>query len=514
MKVNATHFQTLSKLLLLLCLMAFATGLSAQVRLSVQGLVKKSDGTALADGNYDLSFRFYDAEVGGGALATETVTTEINGGVYSAILGGGGGLDMLPFDKAYYVSVAVDGGTELLPRIALSAAPYAVSLQGANNKFPSTGTVKADAIEVAPSGAVSAPTVNATTVNASGDVTANRVLTKTGAFGGYVFQGSGSNDGIISPADNEVSVYTNGSERLKVTDAATTAKGPLFSDNKIITNSTNGGFSFSADGAYDTGLFSGGADSRCDILSNGFKVAKFGTNEVVLENTGFVKLASSGGIQISAGNDVTISGSGGGSNSSFGVGGAIVMNLGAAIGPTGYLYINGMKPKGTTGNPRNLAIDMINGRVFEESSSRRYKKNIRPLQEDFSLLLKAQPRIYNRFEDPADIDTTKYFEIGYIAEEIDSIGLRRVVQYNNEGQIDGVDYTKMILYAVEVLKTQHADIDKLKAEVAALTAEKNALRTENASLRTDAQNQQANFGKQLDELSRRLKSLETAASNR
>ena len=91
MKSNAFATQFFTKLLLLFFLTAFATGLSAQVKLSVQGLVKKSDGTALPDGNYDLSFRFYDAETGGAALATETVTTEINGGVYSAILGGGGG---------------------------------------------------------------------------------------------------------------------------------------------------------------------------------------------------------------------------------------------------------------------------------------------------------------------------------------------------------------------------------------------------------------------------------------
>ena len=87
------------------------------------------------------------------------------------------------------------------------------------------------------------------------------------------------------------------------------------------------------------------------------------------------------------------------------------------------------------------------------------------------------------------------------------------MEYTN-GIVDGVNYEKMILYAVEVLKVQHADIEQLKAEVAALTAEKNALRTENTSLRADAQNQQANFGKQLDEITRRLKSLETAASNR
>lgn len=489
-----------------------AVSLQAQ-KLSVQGLLKKGDGTSLPDGNYTMKFNFYDTN-GNFVAAVTTNDVPVSGGVYSALLDASSATpsNTLNFSTEYLVGLVVNGGTELTPRITMSAAPYALALNGSSNKFPSFGTVKADAMDVA--GAVAAASVTAT-----GNVSANRALANTGTVGGYVFNGTtGSNDGVISPTDNEVSIYTNGSERLKVSNTSTTVNGnqtvtgnltvngTVFSDNKIVTNSANGGFSFSADGAYDTGLFSGGVDGRCEIKSNTTTVAKFSTSEVVVENVSFAKIASNG--------DVQLAGISGGNPTSISLGGAISLNLGPANNNNGHLYINGVKPKGTTGNARNIAIDLSNGRVFEESSSRRYKKNIRPLQENFSLLLKAQPRIYNRYEDPADIDTAKYFEIGYIAEEIDSIGLRRVVQYNNEGQIDGVDYTKMILYAVEVLKMQHADIEKLKAEVAALTSEKNALRTENAQLRADAQKRAADTDKQMTEINRRLRSLEVAASNR
>ena len=184
------------------------------------------------------------------------------------------------------------------------------------------------------------------------------------------------------------------------------------------------------------------------------------------------------------------------------------MDVGTANTSNGQYYMNNMKAKTGGGNFKTVQINLNNGVVQYDNSTRRYKYNIKPLEDDFSLILKSQPRIYTR--QPNETIT----EIGYIAEEMDSIGLQHLVQRDKDGVVDGFDYTKMVLYTVEILKTQHTDIEKLKAEVAALTTEKNALRTENTSLRADVQNQQANFGKQLDELSRRLKSLETAASNR
>lgn len=175
---------------------------------------------------------------------------------------------------------------------------------------------------------------------------------------------------------------------------------------------------------------------------------------------------------------------------------------------SGNLHLHNMKPKGTTGNPRNLAIDMDNGRVFEESSSRRYKTNIRTLNEDFRLILKSRPVIYNRFEDPIDIDTSKFYELGYIAEEMDSIGLHKLVQRDPDGQIGSFNYTKMILYAVEVLKMQDASLTTLQAEVAALKAEKANLTAENTALK----NQQAAFSAQLEALSKRMSSLENTGA--
>ena len=502
MKGNVYIAQTLTKLLFLLFLTAFATGLSAQVRLSVQGLLKNSDGTSLTDGNKDLKFRFYDAETGGAALATETVTTEINGGVYSAILGSGGGLDMLPFDVPYYVSVAVDNGTELLPRIALSAAPYAISLQGAHNKFPSTGTVKADALDVA--GAVNAPgAVNAGSLNVTGNATLSGTTNTKTQFAdgriysndgfGYHNSGTGVGTGLFfDGSSKKASIYTEGNVRFHAWDDNKNyyraSAGHIFDIGDVNVTGTVRGGSFQRNGS-NQGMFfdgGGGTDLSLRLASGG--------DRILIGNNGITY------------NEATEA-------HTFGVDGRTVLELRFPFDinqNTEDDYANtSVIIRGLQRGPgqKNVQWDPVTGRLSWDNSSRLYKSNITPLEDDFAKILQVQPKIYDR-----PVSKGKW-EIGYIAEEIDSIGLHHIVEYTN-GIVDGVDYEKMILYAIEVLKTQHADIEKLKAEVAALTAEKNALRTENTSIRTDAQNQQANFGKQLDELSRRLKSLETAASNR
>jgi len=504
MKNFSAVVHPLTKLFLTLLLTVCALGLHAQAKLSVQGLLKKSDGTSLPDGNYDLTFRFYDAENGGASLEAVTVNTEVNGGVYSAVLSG---FTVLDFAVPYFASVSVNGGTELLPRIALTAAPYAISLQGQNNKFPSIGLVKADAIDVAgnlnantfgpvnTSSVSASGAVNAGSVSASGQANAKNMVVEGGAPAagisgkGYSFGTGGDADGgLFSLGDNNVCLYANQTKKIELSNVSIQLLGDVNSTGKVV---SAGGFSFSNDGSYDSGMFNNG-DGTCILRTNG--VDRFITNNTVT--------------QIGSNGDVQLFGNSAGSSTSLFVGGAIVMDVGTVNTNLGQYYMTNMKPKTGGGTFRNIQINTANWVVQYDNSSRRYKYNIRPLEDDFSLILKSQPRIYTR--QPEDTFT----ELGYIAEEMDSIGLQHLVQRDKNGIVDGFDYDKMILYAVEVLKIQHADIEKLKAEVAALTAEKNALGAENAGLRADIQKQQTDFGKQLDGISRRLRSLETAAGNR
>ena len=147
-----------------------------------------------------------------------------------------------------------------------------------------------------------------------------------------------------------------------------------------------------------------------------------------------------------------------------------------------------------------------------DNSSRRLKRNIQPLTDNYNLILEVQPRLYNRIGYPDSL-----VEMGYIAEEFDSIGLKRLVHYNSRGEIIGVNYKKVSIYLAEVVKDQHSDIEKMKAEIAALKLENTALSSANAGLQIDnglLHKQQNVFSAQLDSLSKRMKSLEMVGTGK
>ena len=121
-------------------LFAVSTTLQAQATLSVQGTVQNFDGSAVENGEYDITFKLYETDAGGTPIWEETQTVNVNGGVYSVLLGANTPLDA-PFNTTYYLGITLPGGPELSPRSRLTSSPYALSLIGQDNTFPSTGTV-------------------------------------------------------------------------------------------------------------------------------------------------------------------------------------------------------------------------------------------------------------------------------------------------------------------------------------------------------------------------------------
>ncbi len=197
------------------------TFLNAQASLSIQGILKKSNGVAVEDGTYNITFKLYAAAVGGSALWTETQSgVEVSSGIYSTILGNTNPLS-IPFNQIYYLGVTI-GSSELTPRIQLTSAPYALSLIGVTNQFPSSGQVLADSVKV----------------NGS-------VLAKGGAPGlngtshaGYAFSGNnGDKDsGLFSTANGKVSLYANNTEVLAATPGNVAVTGNLSTTNLTLPN--------------------------------------------------------------------------------------------------------------------------------------------------------------------------------------------------------------------------------------------------------------------------------------
>ncbi len=199
--------------LLFVCLVAFAQKAAAQATLSVQGTIQKSTGVAVDDGDYAITFRLYDQASGGTLIWSETQDpVEIIGGVYSVTLGSVNPLTA-PFDQTYYLGISVGGGAEHTPRSTLTSAPYALSLLGQDNKFPSTGNVGIG---------TTAPT---TSLDANGSISTATVTTSAASY-------------TVAAADHVIFLDLAGAQSVTLPSAATFPRREIVLINKTSTAKT------------------------------------------------------------------------------------------------------------------------------------------------------------------------------------------------------------------------------------------------------------------------------------
>lgn len=115
---------TLSALFFVLGLQA-AWGQIPQT-VSYQGVLTDVSGTAVPDGNYNVTFKLYDAATGGTELWSEEQSVDVSNGLFNVILGSVTSLT-LSFDRPYWLGLTVGQNSELTPRIELTASPYSLN---------------------------------------------------------------------------------------------------------------------------------------------------------------------------------------------------------------------------------------------------------------------------------------------------------------------------------------------------------------------------------------------------
>ena len=128
----------LSVIVLIAAMAVWTSGQTTEF--TYQGSLK--DGGTVANGNYDLEFRLYDAASGGGQIGTTVISKNnvaVTGGVFSVAVDFGPGLGGPNFpgaDRYLDIRVRPVGGgafTPLSPRNRINSTPYAVqSLNAAN----------------------------------------------------------------------------------------------------------------------------------------------------------------------------------------------------------------------------------------------------------------------------------------------------------------------------------------------------------------------------------------------
>ena len=269
------------------CLSLFfqETAHAQTARLGIQGILKKANGNAVDDDAYSLRFRLYEQAEGGTHIWEETQPdVEVVGGIYTATLGSVAALNV-PFNTTYYLGVAVGSTSEMLPRIQLTTAPYALALIGNTNQFPSSGLVQADSTIIKGRLAVGQTTLEPLpTLQVAGGVVA-----RGGAPGlngannnGYAFSGnSGDNDsGLFSTADGRVSLFANNTERLRATTTGVEITGNLTSNTATLTVDDNLNLTSGKSMQYNS-LSDWRLVQLYDFPTNGDTLGFFGTTSLI-----------------------------------------------------------------------------------------------------------------------------------------------------------------------------------------------------------------------------------------
>ena len=91
-------------------------------------------------------------------------------------------------------------------------------------------------------------------------------------------------------------------------------------------------------------------------------------------------------------------------------------------------------------------------------SSRRWKNNIRELKDQWRKILQLNP-VKFEYKDNPGVE-----HIGYIAEDLDALALDHVVDYDKDGLPNAINYSKLTVYLVEMIKDQEKRIQTLEKQ--------------------------------------------------
>jgi hypothetical protein len=115
----------------------------------------------------------------------------------------------------------------------------------------------------------------------------------------------------------------------------------------------------------------------------------------------------------------------------------------------------------TTGSGANVVV-FSDGSMQRSTSSLKYKKNIENYTKGLAEVMQMRAVTYNSKNEK---ETQTY--AGLIAEEIHDLGLSEFVQYADDGSPDALSYSNMVALLVKAIQEQQAQIEELKAMIAA-----------------------------------------------
>ena len=145
----------------------------------------------------------------------------------------------------------------------------------------------------------------------------------------------------------------------------------------------------------------------------------------------------------------------------------------AQFAETGLKMINSALGVNVTTSATNGRIDAGNDIVAYSSSDRRWKENIKPIENALSKILKIGGYEFDWKELTEEERKTQHgnegHDVGVIAQEVEEV-LPEVVTTRENG-FKGVKYDKMVALLIEGMKEQQSQIEELKSEIKKLKGE-------------------------------------------
>jgi hypothetical protein len=117
-------------------------------------------------------------------------------------------------------------------------------------------------------------------------------------------------------------------------------------------------------------------------------------------------------------------------------------------------------PNFTTSSSANVFMT-LGGILQRSTSSLRYKEEVEDMTYGIEDVMKLRPVTY---KGKATTDGDKRFG-GFIAEEVDEIGLKEFVEYDEENKPNALHYAQMVSLLVKAIQEQQKEINKLKAKI-------------------------------------------------
>ncbi|MGB2696589.1 MAG: tail fiber domain-containing protein [Candidatus Zixiibacteriota bacterium] len=455
-----------------------------------QGMLTGDTGNPINEPR-DLTFTIYDAPTNGTALWTETHTAvSIENGLFNVILGGE--TTTIPdsvFDAPErYLGIKVGTDPELAPRIQLSSVGYAYRAAIADHA-EIAGTAETDGdwnidgydMYSAVSGMVGIGTVTPPTTNTMLHVDATAHMDPTvgilvegvypwaGYFSGNVYAetigiGTTSPDRILD-VNGHISlrpgIYGNAGIWLKTqagVDEWYIGRSSTASPNQIGFYKDDWVMVIEDDKR--VGIGTPYPERNLHIVGDNPRIlieASSISPEINFKNTGdpdsetwaLYKHGTTDDFRFyQNGDKVTIKNGTG----NVGIG---ITDPSEKIDVNGTARLRGISSGGGT----QVYVDG-DGKLWKQTSSLRYKQNIRELNINPQKFLQLEPV---RFE----WKTTGEEDIGLIAEDVENV-IPDLVIYDNEGRPDGVKYDKIAIYLLGVVKNLKSENEELKKRIEAL----------------------------------------------